>query len=67
MNFVTFDELLTSSDFIIVTAALTEETKEIFNQAAFNKMKPSAIFINTSRGGRFISYRIIMERSVPGF
>ncbi|XP_035443980.1 glyoxylate reductase/hydroxypyruvate reductase [Spodoptera frugiperda] len=48
---VTFDELLTQSDFIICCAALVPETKAMFNKAAFEKMKNTAIFINTSRGG----------------
>ncbi|KAJ8712529.1 hypothetical protein PYW07_005371 [Mythimna separata] len=48
---VTFDEILAQSDFIICCAALVPETKEIFNKAAFEKMKRSAIFVNTSRGG----------------
>ncbi|XP_017465928.1 PREDICTED: glyoxylate reductase/hydroxypyruvate reductase [Rhagoletis zephyria] len=48
---VSFDEMLSESDFIVVCCALTPETKEIFNAAAFEKMKPSAIFINTARGG----------------
>lgn len=48
---VTFDELLAKSDFVICCAALVPETKELFNKAAFEKMKRSAIFVNTSRGG----------------
>ena len=30
---------------------LTEETDDIFNDDAFEKMKSSAILINTARGG----------------
>ena len=48
---VSFDELLVKSDVISVQSMLSKETKGIFNKAAFGKMKPSAIFINTSRGG----------------
>lgn len=48
---VRFDELLTQSDVITVHAALSKETKEIFNKNAFSKMKTSSIFINTARGG----------------
>lgn len=47
---VDFDILLKESDFIIVTVALTPETKEMFNKEAFDKMKKSAVFINVSRG-----------------
>jgi len=50
-RFVSFDELLAQSDVLSVHAALTEETREIFDSAAFEKMKPSAIFINAARGG----------------
>jgi len=48
---VSFDELLQHSDILTVHSVLSSETKEIFNKAAFAKMKPSSIFINASRGG----------------
>jgi len=47
---VSFNHLLQQSDFIIVCAALTDSTKEIFDMKAFQQMKPNAIFINISRG-----------------
>lgn len=46
-----FDELLRQSDCISVHTALTEETKSMFGYDEFQKMKSSAIFINTARGG----------------
>ncbi|XP_045500313.1 glyoxylate reductase/hydroxypyruvate reductase-like [Colias croceus] len=48
---VTFDELLVKSDFVICCVSLDPSTKEMFNKCAFEKMKKTAIFINTSRGG----------------
>ncbi|WP_139795749.1 2-hydroxyacid dehydrogenase [Desulfocicer vacuolatum] len=45
-----FDQLLAKSDIVSVHCALTPETREMFNRAAFEKMKSSAIFINTARG-----------------
>ncbi len=45
------DELLERSDFISVHAALTKENKQMFGLAQFKKMKPTAYFINTARGG----------------
>jgi glyoxylate reductase len=48
---VGFDELLAQSDVLSVHSVLSNETREIFNKVAFAKMKSSAIFINTSRGG----------------
>lgn len=50
-EYVSFDELLAQSDVISVHSALTEETKGVFNKDAFSKMKPTSIFVNTSRGG----------------
>lgn len=47
---VSFDELLAESDIVSAHCALTPETIGIFNKAAFAKMKPTAIFINTARG-----------------
>ena len=48
---VSFDELLQQSDVLSVHSVLSNETKNIFNKAAFTKMKASSIFINTARGG----------------
>eukprot|EP00055_Hartaetosiga_balthica_P000394 m.136444 g.136444 ORF g.136444 m.136444 type:complete len:329 (-) comp10672_c0_seq1:138-1124(-) len=48
---VAFEELLENSDIIVVTCALTPETKHLFNAEAFKKMKPNAILVNTARGG----------------
>ena len=47
---VDFDTLLAQSDILSVHAPLNEETKGIFNEAAFEKMKPEAIFLNLGRG-----------------
>jgi len=47
---VEIDELLAESDFLICTCASTSETIGMFNLKLFKKMKPTAIFINVSRG-----------------
>ena len=47
---VSFDDLLKQSDVISVHCTLSEQTIGLFNKTAFSKMKPSVIFINTSRG-----------------
>jgi glyoxylate reductase len=49
-KYVSFDELLAQSDVLSVHSVLSKETNGIFNKAAFDKMKPTSIFINTSRG-----------------
>ena len=50
-EFASFDCLLKESDFVVVTCAFNEETKNLFNKDAFEKMKNDAVFVNTSRGG----------------
>jgi len=46
-----FDRLLKESDFISCHVPLNDKTKHLFNKEAFSKMKKTAIFMNTSRGG----------------
>ena len=48
---VSFEDLLAQSDFLSVHTPLTDRTQNLFDEAAFRRMKPSAIFINTGRGG----------------
>ncbi|MEZ6060180.1 MAG: D-glycerate dehydrogenase [Planctomycetaceae bacterium] len=48
---VSFDELLSESDFISIHTDLNPETQHLFNAAAFSAMKPGAVLVNTSRGG----------------
>lgn len=47
---VGLDELLERSDFVSVHSPLTEETRGMFDSAAFERMKGSAVLINTGRG-----------------
>lgn len=47
---VTFDTLLRESDIVSVHAPLDENTKDLMNKEAFDKMKSSAIFLNLGRG-----------------
>uniref|UniRef100_A0A8C4QIH4 Glyoxylate reductase/hydroxypyruvate reductase n=1 Tax=Eptatretus burgeri TaxID=7764 RepID=A0A8C4QIH4_EPTBU len=49
-HFVPLPTLLAESDFVVLCCSLTPETREMFAEDAFRKMKNSAIFINTSRG-----------------
>jgi D-3-phosphoglycerate dehydrogenase / 2-oxoglutarate reductase len=45
-----FNTLIASSDFISCHVPATSETNHMFNESAFSKMKPTAFFINASRG-----------------
>ncbi len=48
---VDFATLLKESDFISTHTPLNSETSNLFGYQEFRKMKPTAYFINTSRGG----------------
>lgn len=48
---VDFDTILRESDIITLHMPLTPETKNMIGAAEFKKMKPTAILINTARGG----------------
>ena len=47
---VPLEELLERSDFVAVHAPLTPETEHLIDEAALQRMKPTAILVNTSRG-----------------
>ena len=47
---VSFDELLTQSDIITLHCPLKDETHHLIDAAAIEKMKPSTVIINISRG-----------------
>jgi glyoxylate reductase len=47
---VDLDTLLRSSDFVSVHTDLNANTKGMFNAVRFKLMKPTAVFVNTSRG-----------------
>jgi len=45
-----FDEVLSTSDFVVCLAAATPQTENLFNASAFDRMKQGASFLNLSRG-----------------
>jgi D-3-phosphoglycerate dehydrogenase len=48
---VSFQELLNEADIISLHLPLNAETRHLINEAALRLMKPSALLVNTSRGG----------------
>lgn len=50
VELVSFDDLLRRADYVTVHCPLTDETRHLFNAAAFDKMKPTAYLINMARG-----------------
>lgn len=48
---VDFDTLLRESDFVTIHVPLSTDTYHMFDRAAFQRMKPTAILVNAARGG----------------
>jgi glyoxylate reductase len=51
VEYASLDSLYAESDFISIHTPLNDSTYHLINDAALAKMKPSAILINTARGG----------------
>ena len=49
-RYATKDELLATSDFIVLTVPLTAETRGLIGRAELAKMKPTATLVNVARG-----------------
>lgn len=66
---VSQDELLAASDFVVCLVVATEATENLMNAAAFARMKPTAHFINLSRGNlvdEAALERALDERRIAG-
>jgi glyoxylate/hydroxypyruvate reductase len=50
LEYVSFEQLLTESDAVIVCCSLNKSSQNMFGTEAFERMKRSAIFINIARG-----------------
>jgi phosphoglycerate dehydrogenase-like enzyme len=50
-RFVSFGELLATSDFVSLHVPLTPQTRGLISAPQFSAMKPTAYLINTARGG----------------
>ena len=51
VEFVTTEELFRRSDYLSLHCPLTEQTRGLVNRETLAMMKPTAVLINTSRGG----------------
>ncbi len=51
VDFVSFDELVSTSDIVTVHCPLNSQSEKMFTKDVFAKFKKDALFINTARGG----------------
>jgi D-3-phosphoglycerate dehydrogenase len=51
LTYCSLDKLLRESDFISIHCPLTDETRSLIGAAEFAVMKPTAVLVNTARGG----------------
>lgn len=56
---VTIERLFGESDAIVLSCALTPETKGIVDARLIGRMKPSAVLINVSRGGVIVTNSLL--------
>jgi phosphoglycerate dehydrogenase-like enzyme len=69
INYQDFNNLLRQSDFVVTAVPHTPETEKMFGEKEFFLMKPSAFFINCSRGGivdHGALYRALRDRVIAG-
>ncbi len=59
-EYVAFDELLKLADFVSLNLPYTPETHHLISTAEFEKMKPTAILINTARGAHVDEQALIV-------
>ncbi len=66
-RYVPLDDLLRQSDFVIISCALTQETRHLIGERELGLMKPSAILVNIARGPIVdprALYRALVDRKI---
>ncbi len=49
-RYVSLDELLAASDYVVLTVPLTPQTQRLIGRAQLARMKPTAVLVNAARG-----------------
>lgn len=66
-EYVAFEALLEQADFIVSLVPLSNQSKGMFGEDQFNRMKPTAYFINASRGSVVQTealYKALIEKKI---
>lgn len=66
---VELEELMEDSDMVSINCNLTEETTHLINEAALNRMKPTAFIVNTARGqviDETALVKVLQEKKIAG-
>ncbi|NGQ96956.1 D-glycerate dehydrogenase [Brevibacillus sp. SYP-B805] len=67
VRFCELDELLRTSDYVLLLTPLTPETRGLIGERELSLMKPTAVFLNVSRGGTVDEealYRALKEKRI---
>ena len=59
-----FDVVVAEADFVVACCLLTDETRHLMSDAAFQRMKPTAFFLNVGRGP--IHDEVALVRALQG-
>lgn len=63
------EELLTESDYILITSPLSDSTRDMINEQTLRKMKPTGVIINVARGpiiNEAAIYNALKNREIGG-
>jgi glyoxylate reductase len=66
-RYASLDELLRQSDFVMISCALTAETRHLIGERELGLMKPTAILVNIARGpivDQRALYRALVDRKI---
>jgi D-3-phosphoglycerate dehydrogenase / 2-oxoglutarate reductase len=69
VNFMSFNDLLLFSDYLILCCPLNDQTKGIINKGTLKQMKRQAYLVNIARGGLVISedlYEALKMKQIAG-